>query len=65
MKNYICNCIYEVCDCIDLQYNSQFNMCTGIIMTKQVFIKPDVYSACVVGKNKAYTSVNHHVYYSL
>ena len=64
-KNYICNSIYEAHDHIDFQYNSQFNMYTGIIMTKQVFIKPDVHGACVVSKNKAYTNVNHHVYYSL
>ena len=34
-------------------------------MIKQVFIKPDVQGAHVVGKNKVYTNVNHHVYYSL
>ena len=65
MKNYTCNSIHEAHDCIDLQYNSQFNKYTGIIMIKQVSIKPDVQGACVVSKNKGYTNVNHHVYYSL
>ena len=40
-------------------------MYTGIIMIKQVFIKLDVQGAAVVGKNKGYTNVNHHIYYSL
>ena len=40
-------------------------MYTGIIMIKQVFIKPDVQGACVVSESKAYTNVNHHVHYSL
>ena len=47
------------------KYNSQINMYTGIIMIKQAFIKPDVQGACVVSESKAYTNVNHHVYYSL
>ena len=34
-------------------------------MIKQVFIKPDVQGAHVVGENKGHTNVNHHVYYSL
>ena len=34
-------------------------------MIKQVFIKPDVNDAHVVSESKAYTNVNHHVYYSL
>ena len=63
-KNYTCNSVHEVCDHIDLQYISQFNKYTGIIMIKQVFIKPDVQHAHVVSENKEYTNVNHHIYYS-
>ena len=40
-------------------------MYTGIIMIKQVFIKSDVKGACEFSESKAYTNVNHHVYYSL
>ena len=34
-------------------------------MIKQVFNKPGVQDARVVGESKAYTNVNHHIHYSL